>query len=579
MDLNCFFYPEVYLPDDIKGIFSSITGMPQKPIKPKPPKNVESGDAAILDRIFGVAYLLTIVITAILIVIDVHTKQYFITAYLVMAFLFFVCTAYFFSIIKMRMENKKYKRDLIEYQKDLERYDEEVAKLKSDSDLLASFRKDALAKAIKAACNREGVVLKDNEIDIKEGPGETFFHSYLLSLCSHGFEVYSKCKVAAGKSFFYPDFALIDEYNLCYDIEIDEPYSLGDKTPIHYLQYIEFISDYQSIDFGRNIFFTEKGWVVIRFSERQIYEDPLACVNYILDVQKEIENKTNSSRAVFPDALIDHKWTEEESRDFAMRHYRDTYIRNTDVKDDKKSNYPDLKEKEKQKNTSKGNLSTEATYDEMINGFLDEFGLIYSNDGKKLLTAQCNATNLVIKNGVEVICDRAFQGNEKLQTITFSNGITSVGEMAFADCLSLKSLTIPDSVIKIGKGAFVNCTSLRSISISKSLTNIENITFWGCKSLLSISISNSVTQIGNGAFVDCASLETIVLPNSVKTIGDIAFSSCLSLKSVNIPNSVTNINSRAFRYCKSLDCIIIPKGSREKFEKLLPDNKDILVEQ
>ena len=570
MDLNCFFYPEVYLPDNIKGIFSSITGIPQEPIKPKPPKNVGSGDVADLNRIFGVACLLTIVITVILIVIDVHTEQNLIKAYLLMAFLFFVCTAYFIGIIKMRMENKKYKRDLIEYQKELERYDEEVAKLKSDSDLLASYRKDALKNGIKKACNRDGVVLNDDESDIKEGPGETFFHSYLLSLCSHGFEVYSKCKVAAGKSFFYPDFALIDEYNLCYDIEIDEPYSLGDKTPIHYLQYIEFTSDYQSIDFGRNSFFTEKGWVVIRFSERQVYEDPIACVQYILDIQKSMEKNLISSGVDFPDTMIDQKWTEDESIEFARRHYRDSYINSTNIQDDEityslDSKTRDISAEEDMTNQNENNIIPNEIWDkleewdDLYNRIEDEYGVIYSRDGNRLIGSSHHfLRSYIIKDNVKVIGNRSFADCWLLESVTIPQTVTTIEDAAFAQCYPMDSITIPEEVNSIGKAAFINCKSLKSIIMPSQIDTIEDETFAFCSSLDTINIPRNVKSIGENAFYNCKSLKSIIISCNVKNIGRSAFYGCSSLKAITIPRGITTIEDETFAFCSSLISISIP---------------------
>ena len=85
--------------------------------------------------------------------------------------------------------------------------------------------------------------------------------------------------------------------------------------------------------------------------------------------------------------------------------------------------------------------------------------------------------------------------------------------------------------------------------------------------------------ICNKAFSGCSSLTSITIPNSVTSIGNEAFASCSSLTSVSIPNSVTNIGYGAFDFCWSLRSIIIPPGTKQKFARLLPNNKDKLVEQ
>ena len=99
----------------------------------------------------------------------------------------------------------------------------------------------------------------------------------------------------------------------------------------------------------------------------------------------------------------------------------------------------------------------------------------------------------------------------------------------------------------------------------------ESITFENSK--------YSVTSIGERAFDSCYGLTSVTIPNSVTSIGNEAFASCSSLTSVSIPNSVTNIGYGAFDFCLSLQSIIIPPGTKQKFARFLPDNKDKLVEQ
>ena len=187
--------------------------------------------------------------------------------------------------------------------------------------------------------------------------------------------------------------------------------------------------------------------------------------------------------------------------------------------------------------------------------------------------------SIVIPNSVTSIGNWAFASCESLQSIVIPESVTSIGARAFEYCESLQSIAIPNSVKSIGNGAFESCESLQSIVIPNSVTSIGDSAFSWCKSLQSIVIPNSVTSIGDEAFAGCLSLQSIVIPNSVTSIGECAFEACTALQSIVISNSVTNIVDGAFEYCKSLRAIIIPKGSRNKFETLLPDDIDKLVEQ
>ena len=207
------------------------------------------------------------------------------------------------------------------------------------------------------------------------------------------------------------------------------------------------------------------------------------------------------------------------------------------------------------------NLSSYATKEDIANGIEDEYGVVYSKDGKRLLGTKCfDCETYTIKKGVKVLCDEAFSECHYLQSIVIPNSVTSIGKSAFHDCTSLQSIAIPNGVTSIGDWVFETCESLQSIVIPNSVTNIGNVAFRGCKSLQSIVIPNSVTRIGDCAFEGCESLQSIAIPESVTRIGDWAFSGCDSLRSIAIPESVRSIGKDAFVDCHSLQSIVIPES-------------------
>ena len=192
------------------------------------------------------------------------------------------------------------------------------------------------------------------------------------------------------------------------------------------------------------------------------------------------------------------------------------------------------------------NLSTEVTDEDIENGIEDEYGVVYSIDGKRLLKAYYWLKTYTIKKRVKVICDEAFYSCRYLQSIVIPNSVTSIGEEAFRGCDSLQSIVVPNSVTNIGGWAFKGCKSLQSIVIPNSVTSIGDLAFSECTSLQSIIIPDGVTTIGEHAFSGCKSLQSIVIPNSVTSIGDFAFDDCKSLQSIVIPNSVTSIGANPF---------------------------------
>ena len=258
-------------------------------------------------------------------------------------------------------------------------------------------------------------------------------------------------------------------------------------------------------------------------------------------------------------------------------------------------------------------LSTEITKDELKEAFIDERGVKYSKDGRKLLKVPGKLSLAYsVKEGTRIICDSAFFFCGSLFEIVIPSSVTSIGDWAFSFCSSLiyisipksviylngnpfaewngkleclspnyiyeddilfnkdksriisfrnqniESYVIPSSVTSIGDRAFYGCSSLSEIVIPSSVTSIGDRAFYGCNSLSEIVIPSSVTSIGKGAFRGCNSLSEIVIPSSVTSIGDSAFSFCDSLSEIVIPSSVTSIGDRAFSGCRSLSEIVIP---------------------
>ena len=192
------------------------------------------------------------------------------------------------------------------------------------------------------------------------------------------------------------------------------------------------------------------------------------------------------------------------------------------------------------------NLSTEVTDEDIANGIEDEYGVLYSPDGKRLLKWNNVITFYIIKEGTKVICDLAFSKCKPLDSIIIPESVTKIGGCAFDECISLQKIVIPNSVTVISDGAFRDCSSLQSIVIPDSVTKIGDGAFWDCRSLQSIVIPDSVTSIGDWAFLCCDSLQSIVIPDSVTSIGDSAFVGCDSLQSIVIPESVTEIGNKPF---------------------------------
>lgn len=203
------------------------------------------------------------------------------------------------------------------------------------------------------------------------------------------------------------------------------------------------------------------------------------------------------------------------------------------------------------------NLSMVVTDEELANAWIDEFGVKYSADRKRLLKAPTNIERYQIRKGTIVICNEAFttdiSRNDVWEPTFWGYGNYHQIKEYSSGCL--KTVCIPNSVRVIGCSAFRGCICLESVVIPYGVETIEY-----------------------GVFEHCHSLSSVHIPSSVKYIERNAFRGCINLRSIYLPNSIEKIGISSF-YGLYLESIIIPQNSIERFKKLLPRCKDILIER
>jgi len=100
--------------------------------------------------------------------------------------------------------------------------------------------------------------------------------------------------------------------------------------------------------------------------------------------------------------------------------------------------------------------NTEVTNEDYANGVKDEYGCIYSQDGKRLLSMDKEHTydTIEVKDGVEIVCDFAFYNLTSLQEVILPNSVVAIGKFAFLSCGSLKSIYLSDSLKEIVCGLY-----------------------------------------------------------------------------------------------------------------------------
>lgn len=172
-----------------------------------------------------------------------------------------------------------------------------------------------------------------------------------------------------------------------------------------------------------------------------------------------------------------------------------------------------------------------------------------------------------------------------LEKVSFRGVPEIIGRYAFAGS-EISSIELPEGVKEIKGGAFEGCEKLKSVSLPNSLISIEgeryygrdydeNQTgaFYGCISLESITIPGGVEMIEANIFSGCESLKTVVISEGVKIIGHGAFDKLTALESVSLPSTLEEVEynyfdntsydpraTSAFYQCTNLKELVIPEG-------------------
>lgn len=114
---------------------------------------------------------------------------------------------------------------------------------------------------------------------------------------------------------YVSDFAYVnDEIGLVILIEIDEPYTIQNKEPIHLN------------DNDRNSFFLKLNWVIIRFSEEQILTHASECCNLISELILEFEEPCNKMGLSNSLPFIE-RWNDFNIYRLINSNYRENYLK------------------------------------------------------------------------------------------------------------------------------------------------------------------------------------------------------------------------------------------------------------
>lgn len=156
---------------------------------------------------------------------------------------------------------------------------------------------------------------------IKEEPFQKSIEQYF----GQDFSVLGNARLNTGKETrpFEPDIAIIDKANITnlrIDIEIDEPYAGTTRQPTHC----------KGDDVNRDIYFVDRGWIVIRFSEYQVHTQENDCLRFIAEtiksaipnygIPKEFVNQASLKTEKLWDIVQAQKWEKVKYREQYLNH-------------------------------------------------------------------------------------------------------------------------------------------------------------------------------------------------------------------------------------------------------------------
>ncbi len=218
----------------------------------------------------------------------------------------------------------------------------------------------------------------------------------------------------------------------------------------------------------------------------------------------------------------------------------------------------------------------------------------FQMEGNQLLKYTGTAEVVSIPDGIKVIGEEAFAGNDYLVKVIVGGDVETVGYRAFADCNNLRTLVIGDRVKEIETAAFSNNKSLKNVTLGAALQKVGSGIFAGDEMLEQLTLSDqnpylcmedgilyddektviyfmlpeyqktmysmpvSVTDVKAYAFWGNPYLEYVKIGSGLTNIPAYAFSNCMNIKEVSIPLPVRSIEAKAFEDCVSLKNVILP---------------------
>lgn len=175
---------------------------------------------------------------------------------------------------------------------------------------------------------------------------------------------------------YEPDIAIIEKEHhlgIRIDIEIDEPYTGYEQKAIHFIG---------CGDEYRDANLCNLGWIVIRFSEKQVYTETEKCIGYVKHILSLIDNTLSHTNFISPQA--DKRWTSTEAVIMAAKGYREAYLHHLFNKpedaDNARLTTSDIKQTKLEKEAAKHVQTVALPQNKILN--IDDSATKYSLDNR-----------------------------------------------------------------------------------------------------------------------------------------------------------------------------------------------------
>jgi uncharacterized protein (TIGR02145 family) len=295
-----FRYPSFYQP--LENIIVPLPELPTKPIEPSK-ENVNTWHIFIISAFLGFLMLVNGAPASVFGII----------------LLIGLIGTFIMWIIKEIEVSNNYEKQKKQYQQDILKYNEKFSEynrvivLAKDPQYKLEYRKNKITEGLKKASKNVHLA------NPNKGASEQFFLKYINEWFGN-YVLIDRSIYSDSILQYQPDFIFYDKgTNLHIDIEIDEPYSMKNHQPIHYLE------NGKRIDEARDLYFNSNGWFVLRFAEEQVVRQPNECCNFIRKVISEILGKQYIEEVKYELKSI-KCWTKSEALESSRKNSREKYL-------------------------------------------------------------------------------------------------------------------------------------------------------------------------------------------------------------------------------------------------------------